>query len=544
MIVIFSRKWDEDAGAARLDDCTKSIGGVILMKKPARVVWAALFILVLTLFSGVALAEETLPAEVTALFQAALPSHTVTLSDQCGATAAAVLTDGQTQTLCLAQQKDGAWEMVICNPAALRQESPVTSLLLDTDETLFWSYNTYSAIADSYHAVRIDGQWRVISLMTSEFHDSGEISEYHLSYDTGRLYYSTYFCDENENVMSHDAFAPVPAAWLEEWLPLNVYDDSRFPKPNNYYTHSWLSDEATALAAAELFPGDTFLGGCADREHLEFFLQKPNVGRVIAACRFDQSDGWKITLSTPLPEGTTYGLENFSSSLVIGDLLVNIGPVDTNTCGVTYICNTADDRSGVPMFSLGKNWITGEITNGYHNCFGDHPWADIAVMDWNSLPHSLEEALDIMDTSAWAVVNNPDPADRLYLRAKPERGAKSLGKYYNGTPVRILKEKGDWVRVDIFGATGWMMKEYLAFGDAGHAVEAVFPSRVAAETYTHHYVYAEPTKEHPIDCCDCEHVRQSLVVLAIVDEDWYHVWFPDGELTGYVLQSDWREGNG
>lgn len=514
------------------------------MKKAFHFVCLALMIAALTLLSVPAFAQEALPAEVTALFQSAVPSHTIALADQCGFTAAAVLADGAKQVLCVAEHHNSAWELVVCNPAALRQDTPVTSLLLDTDEALFWSYNPYGTVWDTYHAVRVNDQWRVASLMTSETHDGGEISEYHLAYETGLLYYSTYACDENENILSKDSFVPVPASWLEPWMHLNVYDDSRFPKPNNNYTHSWLSDEAAALAAEELFPGHLFLGGCAKPEYLEFFLQKPNGERVIAVSRLDQYGNWKSVLSTPLPEGTAYGFENFSSSLVIGDLLVSVGPVDANAFGVTFIYNISDDLSGTPMFSLRKNRITGESPNPYTYCYGDHPWADITVMDWNSLPRSLEEALSIMDSSGWAVVNNPDPADRLHLRLSPERGAKSLGKYYNGTPARILETKGDWARVDLFGVSGWMMKKYLAFGTDGYQVEAVFPSRIPVNPTTHHYVYAGPERDQPAFCASCEDIGESLLVLGIADDEWYHVWFPDGDRTGYVEQHYWHEGNG
>ena len=513
-----------------------------MMKKPVRFVFLAMLATVFILFSASAYAAA-LPAEAAALFQAALPAHTIALSDQCGFTAAAVMTDGAGQTLCLAEQKNGVWEMTVCNPTALRQDTPVTSLLLDTDETLFWSYNTYGTVMDTCHAVRTDGVWRVVSLMTSET-DDGSISEYHLSYENGRLYYSSYLCDENENIQSKDSFAPVPAAWLEQWMPLNAYDDSQLPKPIHYYTHSWLPEDATALAAAELFPGDTFLGGCAKKEHLEFFLQRPDGSRVLAVCRLDDMGEWVITRSTPLPEGTTYGLENFSSSLVIGDLLVSVGMVDQTTCGITFIYNLSDNVSGTYMFSLSKNRITGESPNCFGHCYGDHPWSDITVMDWNSLPQSLEEALGTMDSRAWAVVSNPDSNDRLHLRASPDRGAKSLGKYYNGTPMRILETQGDWVRVDIFGISGWMMKQYLAIGDDGYHVEAMFPSRIPANPTTHHYVYAGPDRDQPAFCASCEEIGESLLVLAVVDGDWYHVWFPDGERTGYVEQKYWYEGNG
>lgn len=52
--------------------------------------------------------------------------------------------------------------------------------------------------------------------------------------------------------------------------------------------------------------------------------------------------------------------------------------------------------------------------------------------------------------NAYAVVHNPDAADRLNLRAAPNKEAESLGKYYNGVGVQILEELNNgWVRVRI-----------------------------------------------------------------------------------------------
>lgn len=510
------------------------------MRRPF--ILSVLLALILVLLCSSASAQDLLPPEAAALFQSAAPAQRISLWDQCGNTAAAVLTDGQTQTLCVAEKQKETWSLAVCNPAALPEDTPVTSLLLDTDDTLFWSYQPCGTTTVNYHASSASGQWRIISIIRRESYDNGSSNESHTWYEEGRLNYSTYYCDENDNVLSYRPYTPVPAMWLDEQMPLSVFDDASFPYPNDSYTHSWLSEEATALAAAELFPDDTFLGGCAEKDHLAFFLQTDDGEHIIAGCLFDPAEGWRICRSTPLPEGTVYGCENFSSSLAMGDLLVNIGPVDELTCGVTFIYNIRDMASGESMFRLGKNWITGESPNGYDNCFGDHPWADITAVDWNTLPHSLEEALSVMDASHWAVVNNPNPADRLHLRTEPNRSAQSLGKYYNGTPVRILDTKNDWVQVDIFGITGWMMKAYLAMGSAGHEVEAVFPSRVAAENYQYHYVFAQPTTRQPI--ASYEGLQQGLLVLGIVGDEWYHVWFPDDDLTGYVPQDDWKEGNG
>ena len=95
-----------------------------------------------------------------------------------------------------------------------------------------------------------------------------------------------------------------------------------------------------------------------------------------------------------------------------------------------------------------------------------------------------------IDQTGWAVVNNPDPADRLHLRAKASKSGRSLGKFYNGTPVRVLERKGDWTRVQIgFGdssRTGWMMTKYLAFGADMDKVHDAFPELTFREEYEAH----------------------------------------------------------
>ena len=60
------------------------------------------------------------------------------------------------------------------------------------------------------------------------------------------------------------------------------------------------------------------------------------------------------------------------------------------------------------------------------------------------------------------IVTNPNTADRLNLREKPDRNSASLGKYFNGTVVQILEYQDDWTYVRTpDGKTGWMMTEYL-----------------------------------------------------------------------------------
>ena len=73
------------------------------------------------------------------------------------------------------------------------------------------------------------------------------------------------------------------------------------------------------------------------------------------------------------------------------------------------------------------------------------------------------------------IVNNPNPSDRLHLRAEPNENAKSLGRYYNGTQVIINGEiNGEWTEVGIGNNTpsnptgycllGYMKTAFLSIG--------------------------------------------------------------------------------
>ena len=88
-------------------------------------------------------------------------------------------------------------------------------------------------------------------------------------------------------------------------------------------------------------------------------------------------------------------------------------------------------------------------------------------------------------SGTYAVVNNPDPDDCLNLREHPWPEAKSVGKYYNGTLVRLVAEyetSPEWVEVEIGhdrgSAFGFMMKRYLADASST-AVRSMQPARTA-----------------------------------------------------------------
>lgn len=75
-----------------------------------------------------------------------------------------------------------------------------------------------------------------------------------------------------------------------------------------------------------------------------------------------------------------------------------------------------------------------------------------------------------------AVVNNPDPADRLNLRKEASSASVSLYKYYNGTQVTVLENvNAEWARVKIGNLTGYMQRRFLAVGTAADSVLSAMP---------------------------------------------------------------------
>ncbi|MBQ8136000.1 MAG: hypothetical protein IJ174_01045, partial [Clostridia bacterium] len=67
----------------------------------------------------------------------------------------------------------------------------------------------------------------------------------------------------------------------------------------------------------------------------------------------------------------------------------------------------------------------------------------------------------------WWVVISDKEGNRLNLREKPNKSAKSLAKYFAGTIVRQLEPaKGGWMLVEIGPMTGYVDVDYLQEGTA------------------------------------------------------------------------------
>ena len=191
--------------------------------------------------------------------------------------------------------------------------------------------------------------------------------------------------------------------------------------------------------------------------------------------------------------------------------------------------------------------LTTCTSDGY--VYGNHPYYDVTDLPFAEFPTTYEEAMQHLERTNWAVVNNPNPADRLYLRGKASKEGRNLGKFYNRTPVYVEEIRGDWAYVRIGRATtGYMMTKYLAFGEDADKVECAFPQlevreeyrlNVADETTYEFEVLDEPKKSAPHTRW---HSGDNWVVIGIKGN--YYIVMNDNESVCYIPQSHLWAGNG
>lgn len=133
-----------------------------------------------------------------------------------------------------------------------------------------------------------------------------------------------------------------------------------------------------------------------------------------------------------------------------------------------------------------------------------------------------------------AVVNNPNPQDRLHMRTAPDKNAESLGKYYSGVEVRFLfgtqnDNEGPWRQVCIEGVYGYMMSEFLDYRSDSWTYPYLPPLGTvkSAEGQT---LRASPSASSQVLVTYPK--GETVEVLAIAG-DWAHVRGRDGN-AGYM----------
>lgn len=289
-----------------------------------------------------------------------------------------------------------------------------------------------------------------------------------------------------------------------------------------------------------LLPDYTLVSGNVHDGIMRLIMEKPDGKCVFVGGVQDVYGVWQLTESTPLPDGTILGVENFVTSLGIMGReyyhAVTLSPFHDGTWGVTFLYPEGD----APLILMGQNWIAADNVRS-SALFGHHAWSDITRIDWSSLPVSLSDAAPF-SAGDWALVHNPDPADRLNLRTEPNTTSKTRGKYYNGTPVKLLSGRHNgFVQVDILGVTGWMKEDFISYETSTAVIPMAGPQlHVRGDTLR---VY-ESARESAHSVLLESDGHSDFVIIGVYGNNWYHIWYPRSGFSGYVKQTDLWEGNG
>lgn len=295
----------------------------------------------------------------------------------------------------------------------------------------------------------------------------------------------------------------------------------------------WVQNVQQAEAA---YPDCVCVSSLQEQDCLALVMERMD-GRQFIVCGLRDDSAYAMHRSAPLPAGIRaeleYAMENHTLTLIM-----------KNEEGVRLSGHSLAPYGRIWGLTMGNRevgsfWVTVDRAPNGAWCFGSHPWSDISVIDWAKLPSRKSEIVDSLNTQGWATPCSPNYKDRVHLRTTPRKDAISLGKYYNGTPVKVLDRTEEWTHVSIFGVEGHMMTEFLAFGkDMVNADNGLYRSYLNGENAA---LYAWPTQ-------DAQHSitipPNGVMILAVVGDDWYHVWSTETGESGYLQVDEISLGNG
>lgn len=511
-----------------------------------REIWVITVLLIL--MSAFAQAEAGNKASILTVLGNAGISKPVQLS-QWGDTAVCFSEADGVKRFLVLENRESGWQIVIDNPTALIQDADWPELVLDSDNAVFWTYTLSDNEIVRYHSARNpEGIWGFVDQSVYDTSSGESTSIWNTVWNDahgGEIIRTFSITDENDNDSGVLQTQYLPADWMTDCVHLADFDVSRFPtmmiSTNDHYA---AENERFFRETAEwLMPEEVFIKGLMKDGAMHFLMQRADETRIYVICEYSRREVHLIR-STPLPKGTVLGYENFTDSLWIDGCCVTIHLNHPDRAGIQYIY---DDRMGQEGFLFFGDHTVWQDTGMLTILYGDHPWDDITIIDWNTLPHSLDEASAQMDSKRYAMVSNPNPADRLHLREKADKGSRSQGKYYTGTPVTVLKQEGDWVQV-MFGEKtdsqyGYMMKRFLNFGRSGSALRletSAMPQMFSK--YENLKLYQNP-QEGPYDNL-MNADWTSMKIIGVIGNEWFHVWVPAAGKYGYVRQNDLTPGNG
>ena len=508
-----------------------------------RTLLALLLALLLTLAS-VGLGEDALPQAVIDLCAAAHPdreivSYTGWGDASRGQFALALRTD-EGYVLCVAEKDEGdaAYALTVDNDRAI-PGGDAPRLTMDTDDCLFISQSAWEKEQTTWHSDKRDGVWGPVSIVSRYAWDDQTDVELYAGIAGGCLILSSQRWDKDENAISEPKSrmpVPVDARYIERF-GLATFD---------FRSVSLYSGEVRAepgLCAGLLEEGETLVQLAVQSDCLLMLVDCADGTRRLRIA----DEGGGLRRNGPVPQNTVMDTFHMGDGQMFlgtdGDLFCFARTQDQ---GWYLSCVQGQDTFSISPLGIRDLGAPVAIMTNDAMAYGAHPWSlDIAQLDLMRLPKTYAEAMAQLDTSCYALVNNPNPADRLHLRTRPEKGAPSLGKFYNRTPVLVLSVEGEWEHVyvgGVRGLEGYMMTKYLAMGGENPQVKCAFETLSIVEGVEAVPLLDAPDRRNGRVVCDLT-ANQDYLIVGVVGEDWLVIMMRDGTV-GYALRELFFEGNG
>lgn len=504
---------------------------------------------------GAALAE--LPQSVVALCAAAHPGYETAAQagwgDENAGQFALVLTDGQDNILCIAEKAEGdaAYALTVDNTNAVREGAQIPSLFIDTGgDVLFYSYWDDGLYKSTYHSAKQNGEWGRVQLQYQDTSWQDYDVETWVGVDSNHLFCDVRSYDKLENPTDDVSIEymdiPVSQAFADSFNLASFDIGTLSPDPG-------LIAPWPGLCAPLLEEGDTLFALNVQEDALIMLVQKADGSKRLRIADGGDAfpNGYAVVETGPLPEDaaidTWHGSARETIHLIaFGGDIFNFSKDGSGK----WVFTSVQAQEGFSVsYDAVRSWESSGFLRNDGTVYGASPWnGDITQFDLTALPRTFEEAVAQLDTDCYAVVHNPNPADRLHLRTQPDKNAASAGKFYNNTPVYILGMEGEWAHVRIGSETdgreGYMMKKFLAFGADKEKVECAFPQKFIlpnAEGEAEIGLKQSPAK-------DAQQTRTisgsgNWYIVGVAGDDWYVVMTDDGAV-GYVLQGAFWDGNG
>ena len=148
------------------------------------------------------------------------------------------------------------------------------------------------------------------------------------------------------------------------------------------------ANPADPAMVAQLLPGYTFVEGIDDGYELRLLMRNTE-NELVFIGGVARDGAWRFTESSPLPEGT---FMDEAGALIIpagaDPLTVTLQPYADGDWGLACIVPASKPRQKIHLYrhAVFANFFSENAM------LGDHPWSSVAMIDWASLPVTLEAA--------------------------------------------------------------------------------------------------------------------------------------------------------